>query len=417
MRKSLRWAIALAPIVGIAAFAAFTVVTTADAPDAQDADLLMVLPPWPDLDNAVHWTDLLRAQWPLTADEDDELRDWLYADDCRWNAAHAHGIVAKLAPVRPLVDRALRCSAAHARSWVPAGRSDHFTHLLGVVALDHARAGRTGPALTAALDLVALGSLSLRPQGPIYQYLNGWDHFRLGLAMVREVVTLAPPEALALEDAVRRLAALAPNDATLTHALRAHYTYSARRLDQLAVPDPSEDWPGTGYRFLPNATKLELQRDVRPLIAGGHRPLRTQRARGDRSESSIAVNRWIANLGPNVTGKTFVGFAVDDAIDLPWKATVATADLRATRVALALLAHRQRTGRLPASLAELAPILDGEVPVDPFDGAPIRYDVARRLVWVVGLDPTDGDGTPSPWNARVSVSRFDDPDPGWQLPE
>jgi hypothetical protein len=67
-----------------------------------------------------------------------------------------------------------------------------------------------------------------------------------------------------------------------------------------------------------------------------------------------------------------------------------------TDVALVLIACRlfqDRENRLPRGLSELvdAGLLDG-IPVDPFSGQPIRYDVTRQLVWSFGIDEEDNEG-------------------------
>jgi hypothetical protein len=71
------------------------------------------------------------------------------------------------------------------------------------------------------------------------------------------------------------------------------------------------------------------------------------------------------------------------------------ARLRAAQVALALERLRCRhDGRLPASLEELTPDFCKALPVDPFDGQPLRLEVldSGYAIFTSGTDP--GDGTP-----------------------
>jgi hypothetical protein len=67
---------------------------------------------------------------------------------------------------------------------------------------------------------------------------------------------------------------------------------------------------------------------------------------------------------------------------------------RALRAAASVAAFRARTGELPAGLADCM----GEVPKDPFDGAPLRYargaDGRSAKVWSVGEDLADDGGRP-----------------------
>ncbi|MBN1675722.1 MAG: hypothetical protein JXR37_32060 [Kiritimatiellae bacterium] len=73
--------------------------------------------------------------------------------------------------------------------------------------------------------------------------------------------------------------------------------------------------------------------------------------------------------------------------------------IRSTRLALAILLFKSATGRVPADLNELVPACLDAVPVDPFDGKPIRYrrdpDGAWR-VYSVGPDGTDDGGVGAP---------------------
>ncbi len=67
------------------------------------------------------------------------------------------------------------------------------------------------------------------------------------------------------------------------------------------------------------------------------------------------------------------------------------------QVALAVELSRRATGKLPQSLEEM---LNGELtamPIDPFDGRPMRYkavDDEMCVIWSLGQDSTDNGGQP-----------------------
>jgi hypothetical protein len=74
------------------------------------------------------------------------------------------------------------------------------------------------------------------------------------------------------------------------------------------------------------------------------------------------------------------------------------ARLRCTAVALAAERYRLRHGDWPRAIAALVPDYLPAVPLDPFDGAPLRY---RRtdggaVVYSVGEDGRDDGGDPNP---------------------
>lgn len=69
-------------------------------------------------------------------------------------------------------------------------------------------------------------------------------------------------------------------------------------------------------------------------------------------------------------------------------------------VAIALELYRRRHGAWPATLAELIPDLLPEIPLDRYDGAPLRYRLiqGKPVIYSVGEDgnddgllPRDGD--------------------------
>lgn len=63
-------------------------------------------------------------------------------------------------------------------------------------------------------------------------------------------------------------------------------------------------------------------------------------------------------------------------------------------VVIALEIHRRRHGQYPASLSELAPELISRIPLDPFDGQPLRYRInaGQPLIYSIGADRVDDGG-------------------------
>ncbi|AQT68468.1 Bacterial type II secretion system protein G [Anaerohalosphaera lusitana] len=72
------------------------------------------------------------------------------------------------------------------------------------------------------------------------------------------------------------------------------------------------------------------------------------------------------------------------------------AQLDATKVGLAIEKYRLDKDRLPEKLADLTPTYLDEVPVDPFDGKPMKYlkkGDTNYVVYSIGKDGTDNGGT------------------------
>ena len=61
---------------------------------------------------------------------------------------------------------------------------------------------------------------------------------------------------------------------------------------------------------------------------------------------------------------------------------------RASRLRLAFEDFRLAKGRYPTELAELVPDCIAAVPLDPYDGEPIRYNAEHGYFWTPGPDGT-----------------------------
>lgn len=59
---------------------------------------------------------------------------------------------------------------------------------------------------------------------------------------------------------------------------------------------------------------------------------------------------------------------------------------------IALKRFHEVTGTLPETLGGLVPDHISQVPIDPYDGQPIRYSRLRRIIWSVGMDVADSEG-------------------------
>ena len=79
--------------------------------------------------------------------------------------------------------------------------------------------------------------------------------------------------------------------------------------------------------------------------------------------------------------------------------------VRATQVLLACKSFQIRTGRLPSTLQELVPDGLPAIPLDDFDGKPLRYSASDKLIYSVAEDLMDSKGT----NFNAARKRLDLP--------
>ena len=103
-------------------------------------------------------------------------------------------------------------------------------------------------------------------------------------------------------------------------------------------------------------------------------------------------NHWRTWLDGNAMGVRLYGIltpAMADVLEQKCKEASAVA---ATRVLIALKAFKVQKGRLPETLDELVPEYLDAVPLDDFDGKPLRYNAEKKVIYSVGKDLRDDGG-------------------------
>ena len=84
---------------------------------------------------------------------------------------------------------------------------------------------------------------------------------------------------------------------------------------------------------------------------------------------------------------------------------LAESHVSALQVLVALSAYRVQHGAPPDTLDVLVPEWLERVPVDAFDGKPIRYSAENAVVYSVGKDFFDGGGNGDPAQGFRRVTR------------
>lgn len=114
-----------------------------------------------------------------------------------------------------------------------------------------------------------------------------------------------------------------------------------------------------------------------------------------------AISQWDAHMSEAKTkGYLFSGTLLPSLGRALYRGAEHVGRVRVTQTALAVerfrLAHQNA---LPDSLAELAPLFIDVVPIDPFDGQPLRYKKTSPngfVVYSIGKDRSDDGATPMP---------------------
>ncbi|MDP6439797.1 MAG: hypothetical protein QGH74_09195 [Candidatus Brocadiia bacterium] len=142
-------------------------------------------------------------------------------------------------------------------------------------------------------------------------------------------------------------------------------------------------WLASGLCDLNHLEYLRLMRDAVKISGGPSVPsmLEEMEALQNRADGLPFMYRGARSFVP-----ALAGCARRHAGSL--------AQLRTARGALAVERYRIANGRLPEKLDDLVPEFMGAIPVDPFDGRPLRYKKLEKgyVVYSVGTDRADDGG-------------------------
>jgi hypothetical protein len=104
------------------------------------------------------------------------------------------------------------------------------------------------------------------------------------------------------------------------------------------------------------------------------------------NRGKVEVAKWKKYLDANYTGTKVIAEVNNWAI-LPGLREDLLFRPRAMRVKIAILRWQEKhPGQWPTSLQELVPHFLPEVPVDPFNGKPIAWDFANKIIFCAGAD-------------------------------
>ncbi len=142
------------------------------------------------------------------------------------------------------------------------------------------------------------------------------------------------------------------------------------------------------FLYKPNAT-MQLYADFfRARIADLDKPFIAL----DRNAGKNFQKRLNMKDLNNIIGKILVSVAAPNT-QLAEKLFETKALRIATQTNFALHAYKVEKGKIANSIAELNPIYLKEIPLDPFDGKPLRYSKGKGFVYSVGKNLTDVGGS------------------------
>ena len=385
-------------------------------PDTSDFDVDYLAIPADD--NAyTYWRDL---DSQIRVPDVDRFLDWVRGSN--WNAVAVTELLADNAPVFTSIARGLECTAYQApRITNPATLTVKWSayrkaaRLMKLKARLHLTTGEYRETADSAAAFVHFGDMISRRPESLIQFLVGSAISRMGYATCRHLAWEDGIDASLCLEAADHLDARMLDNEPLIRAFKREYAFFEFYVDGCASgqyslgqmiafsfaglsqsPAVLNRVPAT-VALQANRTK-RIGRDLfRNLIQElENTPPDLTTAVPDTSTREMTAFRNLPaplQLGhPNFTGMWLLEVMQPiSGTSMVYRRQEDSAR-RATSLILRLNAYRTDHGAYPKMLSDLVPKYLSEVPLDPMDGKPFRYDRARRIIYSVGRNIRDDGG-------------------------
>ncbi len=369
-----------------------------------DADLRLERPVIPDEENA--YTYLVQATnftyEPYSWDELYEM-----TTNGQWDAEIFAAFIETNQSQFALVDRALECKQMQvpeiASFSQPIPGLFHLRAVARNVSLRSRHlyeSGQSAEALSMSCDLARMGVMLENAGGVIIHHLVALAIEGIALGDIERLMTVPLPQEI-LRHCSIRLSQSDSRRTSLANVFRTEHIVNCDGMDsvgegphELMGKGPFRDarylYPATFHFFHPNATRRKFAETYRKLIDSADKSyaeIDFSFLPSRQKQSFWATVRIGKGLG-SLYHDMFIGYLGaflerDIRMDLNYSAL---------RALLALKAYKQDKGSLPDSLQDLVPDYLDVVPVDSFDGKPLRYDRDKKIVYSVGKDLKDEGG-------------------------
>jgi len=257
-------------------------------------------------------------------------------------------------------------------------------------------------ALEQFLQLVEFGRRVQACRGAIIHYNFGLRIKNYGLDGIRGLLSSNALGHDALREMAPKLRPFAADPSAVENTLKIEYEATASSIDRLATGKLRDELnqmmgislPFTPYNFQPNKTKRAIAGICMLGIAEASKPFAEQVVQ--QLPSTVPALKLVPlhrrYLTRNFTGLIACGMVTHDVKTLLRLMCEENTAVAGTRLLIALKRCQMATGSLPRSLDELVPKYIDQVPLDDFDGKPLRYLPDRKIIYAVGTDLADDGG-------------------------
>ena len=268
------------------------------------------------------------------------------------------------------------------------------------------RLGQDKAAFDQMMNQVQLGWRMQNSHGVLIGYLVGTAVNSMGLNQIQRWVGQSHLDARQLKNYIRQLE-FDPDDeaAAFANTMRAEYKADVGSLANIRDGKIIDDQTG---KYYPRPTRLWPTFNfskTKALFAGGYltllkaAPLHYKDAEDILKDNDSKLPDFLHRSSPvslifsgNAAGQVMYYLMMPAIGESLAKKSQADVQLQATRTILALRAYELTHANLPPDLSALVPEFLDEVPVDDFDGQPLRYSAEKKIVYSVGQNLKDDGG-------------------------
>lgn len=277
-----------------------------------------------------------------------------------------------------------------------------FAGLVCVRAQARAKQGHCAAAFDDLVSVLRLGHRVEQSKGHAVTWLVGYAIKDRGYSLMRQMLPEAALTPQQLRAYARQIAAFPADAGGYADAFRNEYTVQAGMIDGMvsgetpASSTTGETFEGVARWFRrtvykpfikPNRTKALLAEIARGRGDNGLKHFKDAfKYVFDDDESVLGADKR------NLLGAVLARVLAGSGDGMPAIKCHENVGLAVTRLFLAAKAYRVEKGRLPERLDQLVPDYLDSVPVDDFDGKPLRYNAAKKIIYSVGKDLRDDGG-------------------------
>jgi len=400
-------------VLGGSAWAAYLYYTVDEDPP-QDADLAYSREAVPYEENGFPVLAAAgKVEWP----EEPDVRGTAFSD--HWDGEVVRKVLEQNQELLTTVDEALRLPRFQfPESGGPdllAGRGwTSITSLLELRMEALFKEGRERQALDEALKLIRWGHQVEGADGRLSEYHRGLSIKRAGLDRFSLLLSKSKLEAIELEPFLQEISKYAAQDEGLARAFKNEYRGAADFFDRLSRGDEGAyrqlDLPnGRGSRGI--KWVLNPQKTRRLFAENCRASLEAIAGRKGSPAIPIEAGFKIPWLPPkNAVGKILLEMVSSGAQSFLKRFREEKLLYAKTVLLLACKCYQRREGKLPSALDDLIPRYLKELPLDPYDGRPLRYSAAKKINWSVGVDRKDAGGSVEEVSAQ-----FDEFEPTFRI--